>query len=89
MREEGYATHLLRDEAIRLIEQRDSDRPFLLYLAFNAPHLPGEAPEGALFEYTELPGEDRRLHAGMVSEMDSAIGAVLRTLDKRASLTTH
>ena len=82
LREDGYSTHLLRDEAIRMIEARDADKPVFLYLAFNAPHLPGEAPEYALSPYAGLVDHDRRLHAGMVSEMDAAIGALLLTLEK-------
>lgn len=79
-REEGYATHLLRDEAVRLVRERDDERPFLLYLAFTAPHLPNEAPEVALAEYAAIADPRRRAHAAMVTEMDAAIGEVIATL---------
>ncbi len=80
VREEGYTTHLLRDEALRLVARRDPSRPFLLYLAFTAPHLPNEAPAGALARYADIPDVRRRTHAAMVSEMDAAIGEVLAQL---------
>lgn len=76
VREDGYATHLMRDEAVKLIRERDRERPFFLYLAFNAPHLPGEAPADSLAPYDHIENSDRRLHAGMVTELDDAIGAV-------------
>ena len=34
LREDGYTTHLIADEAIRLIEERDEARPLFLYVAF-------------------------------------------------------
>ena len=37
IREEGHATDLFRREALRFIDQ-NRERPFFLYLAFNAPH---------------------------------------------------
>ncbi|MGH9663436.1 MAG: sulfatase-like hydrolase/transferase, partial [Bryobacteraceae bacterium] len=45
VRESGYSTFLFGDEAIRWIGQRDKTRPFFIYVAFNAPHAPLQAPE--------------------------------------------
>ena len=36
--EEGYATDLLTEAAIRFLTERDDERPFLLVLAYTAPH---------------------------------------------------
>src|SRR2546422_217730 len=38
VREEGYSTRLMAQEAIRILGERDRSRPLLLYVAFNAPH---------------------------------------------------
>jgi len=38
LEEEGYATELLTDEAIRFLRAQDGEAPFLLVLAYNAPH---------------------------------------------------
>lgn len=38
VREEGYATDLITDHAIDFLENRDKDRPFLLYVHHKAPH---------------------------------------------------
>lgn len=86
LREEGYSTRLIADEAIRVLKARDRSRPTFLYAAFNAPHLPNEAPEAALARYAHLENPKRRLHAGMVSELDQAVGRLLETLAEEGML---
>ncbi|MDE0886827.1 MAG: sulfatase-like hydrolase/transferase [Myxococcota bacterium] len=81
VREEGYSTRLIADEAVRLLDARDRERPLFLFASFNAPHLPNEAPESALNAYPENLGSLRRLHAGMVAELDTAIGRILAKLE--------
>ncbi|MEO1048468.1 MAG: arylsulfatase [Pseudomonadota bacterium] len=76
VRDDRYATHLIADEAIRLIEARDAERPLFLYAAFGAPHLPNEAPDVAIEAYGEIANPNRRAHAAMVSELDTAIGRI-------------
>jgi arylsulfatase A-like enzyme len=80
LREEGYATHLQADEAVRLIRERDRERPLFLYTAFSAPHLPNEAPAERIAEYGGIDNENRRIHAAMVDELDRAIGRIIATL---------
>ena len=86
LREEGYSTRLLADEAVRLLRGRDRTRPTFLYLALPAPHLPNEAPEEVVATYMGIENEKRRLHAGMVTELDAAIGRVLDTLAEEGML---
>jgi arylsulfatase A-like enzyme len=59
VREEGYSTRLLADEAVRLLRERDRARPTFLYLALSAPHLPNEAPDEIVATYAFVPGEKR------------------------------
>ena len=80
LREEGYSTQLLADEAVRLLRDRDPVRPTFLYFALPAPHLPNEAPEAVLASYREIEDEKRRRHAGMVTELDTAVGRILDAL---------
>ena len=56
--DEGYETFLLADEATRWIKERDSDKPFFLYMPFIAPHSPLEAPAELVNKYADL--EDTR-----------------------------
>lgn len=81
LREEGYSTDLIADEAVRLIQGRDRGRPIFLYLPFNAPHGPLQAPERLLRKYATLPGP-RRTYAAMADAMDAAVGRVMAALDE-------
>lgn len=80
VREEGYSTHLLSQEALKLIQQRDHTRPFFLYASFNAPHLPNEAPKETVDAYTHIKNPNRRVHAAMVTELDTAVGELVSQL---------
>lgn len=77
-----YATDLIAEEAERVIRERDPAKPLFLYVAFNAPHLPNEAPETALARYAHIEDPRRRGHAAMVSELDAAIGRIVRVLEE-------
>ncbi|MEM7218635.1 MAG: arylsulfatase [Pseudomonadota bacterium] len=82
VREVGYSTRLLTQEAVDLIERRDPDRPFLLYASYNAPHLPNEAPAATVAAYADSHTGHRRLHAAMVTELDAAVGEVVAALTR-------
>lgn len=86
LREEGYSTHLIAEDAIRILRSRDPSRPTFLYVAFNAPHLPNEAPASAVEHYAQIEDEKRRTHAGMVSELDRAIGRILEAFEQEGLL---
>jgi arylsulfatase A-like enzyme len=82
---EGYYTDQLAAKAVEFI-RRDSaaGKPFFLYLAFNAPHYPLEAPAELVYKYRkQFP--DRGLfaiYAAMVEQLDTGIGRVLAVLDE-------
>lgn len=42
---EGFSTELFTNEAIRFLETRPADRPFVAYVAFTAPHDPRTPPK--------------------------------------------
>lgn len=85
LREPGYTTDLIAGEAARWIRERDRSRPFLLYVPFNAPHAPLEAPEALIRKYGRIADSKRRVYAAMVDAMDSAAGRILRTLDEEGA----
>ncbi|KAA3611556.1 MAG: arylsulfatase [Planctomycetota bacterium] len=82
VRENGYATHLLAREAVRLLENHQGDRPLFLYLPFTAPHSPLQAPAKAVEAYPELTGR-RKTYAAMVSELDRAVGEIRTALERK------
>ncbi|MBI3209524.1 MAG: arylsulfatase [Candidatus Solibacter usitatus] len=81
VREDGYTTGLLAAEAIRFIRSRDRARPFFLYMPFNAPHTPLQAPPERLDKYASIADKTRRTFAAMVDALDDSIGKVLAALD--------
>jgi arylsulfatase A-like enzyme len=53
------------------------DRPFFLYLPFNAQHAPLQATPKYLDRFKNIEDEKRRTFAAMMSAMDDAVGQVL------------
>jgi arylsulfatase A-like enzyme len=77
--EKEYLTDALGREAVAYID-RHRKEPFFLYLAFNAPHGPLEAPPKYLKRFEAIKDEKRRTYAAMVSALDDAVGSVLGKL---------
>ena len=65
-------------ESIGFIEQ-NQDKPWFLYLAFNAVHTPHVASPAWLEKFQHLPKRDQQ-YAALVAETDEAIGAVMAKL---------
>lgn len=83
VKEEGYTTRLLGDDAVKYINAQDPKKPFYLYLTFNAPHTPYQAPQEYIDRYKDIADPTRRTYAGMVACLDDEIGRVVATLDKK------
>lgn len=74
----GYATDVFADKAVSFIE-RNQDKPFFIYLAFNAVHTPMEATPEDLKKFPELIGTRKEV-AAMTLALDRACGKVLDKL---------
>lgn len=83
VKEEGYTTTLLGQDAVKYIEKQNASTPFYLYLTFNAPHTPYQAPKEYIDKYASIEEPTRRIYAGMVSCLDDEIGHVVAALDKK------
>lgn len=83
VKEEGYTTALLGQDAERLIMNHDADTPLYLYLTFNAPHTPYQAPQEYIDRYKNIEDPTRRTYAGMVACLDDEIGRVIAALDRK------
>ncbi|MCI0492596.1 MAG: sulfatase [Planctomycetes bacterium] len=77
--ENEYLTDAFGREAVAFIDQH-RDQPFFLYLAFNAVHMPLQAPEDRLKQFAAIADPQRQAYAAMMSAMDDAVGAVLAKL---------
>jgi arylsulfatase A-like enzyme len=83
VKEKGYVTQLLGDDAVRLINAHDTATPLFLYLTFTAPHAPYQAPQDYIDRYRNIEDPTRRTYAAMITCMDDQIGKVLAALEKR------
>ncbi|HRE84037.1 MAG TPA: arylsulfatase, partial [Opitutaceae bacterium] len=81
LRQDGYATELIGQEAVQLIQKHGGRQPLFLYVAFNAPHTPLQAPESYLQQYSTLSDRRRQNYAAMITAMDDAIGAIVSAVD--------
>lgn len=82
----GHATDLFADWAVEAIRSGAAgQRPFFLYLAFNAPHSPiqppAEALETVLRQRPHLDGKRAALVA-LIEHLDEGVGRVLDEIDK-------
>ncbi|MBI4904754.1 MAG: sulfatase [Acidobacteria bacterium] len=77
----GYLTDNLGREAVGFIG-RNAGGPFFLYLAFNAVHVPMQAPEDVVRKY-DTGKKNRDIYLAMLEREDAAVGQVLDELEKR------
>ncbi len=83
--DEGYSTHLIAREAVRLLDEHDGRRPLFLYVPFNAVHAPLQVPEEYTKPYSHLRPQ-RRTYAGMVAAMDEAIGQIIAAIRRKGMM---
>ena len=77
-----YFTELIAKKAIEYIrEMSKSDKPFFLYIPFNAPHYPMHAPQEYMDRFDDLPW-DRQVMAAMISAVDDAIASIRDELER-------
>jgi arylsulfatase A-like enzyme len=79
VQETEYLTDAFGREAVAFV-RRHRDRPFFLYLAFNAVHTPMDATDARLARFAAIGDTSRRTYAAMLTAMDEAVGKVLDTL---------
>ncbi len=77
--EKRYLTDALTDEATGFIE-KNKDRPFLLYLAYNAVHSPLQGADEYMKKMSGIKDIHRRIFAAMLANLDDSVGAVLKTI---------
>ncbi len=97
VRRQGFCSEVFTDAAMQFVE-RHSASPFFLYLAYNCPHVPLEAPIEALRRYPffadarrvlpevplgELsPEETTNRVYALVSDIDQQVGRLLQHVDR-------
>lgn len=81
----GYTTHLIANEAVQRIDQRDKSKPLFLYVAFNGVHSPYEAPQKYVTPYAQFSAK-RKIYAGMTTAVDEAVGQIVDALRRQGIL---
>ena len=79
--ESEYLTDALSREAVSFID-RNAEKPFFMYLAYNAPHAPLQATEKYLSRFDHIKNKKRKTYAAMVSAVDDGVGNVLNKLEE-------
>jgi arylsulfatase A-like enzyme len=77
--EREYLTDAFTRESLAFID-RHRDKPFFLYLAYNAPHTPLQAPAKYYARYPDIKDPATRTYAAMVSALDDGVGEILQKL---------
>jgi arylsulfatase A-like enzyme len=77
-----YLTEQFGDEASAFVQRHADGKPWMLYLSFNAPHTPLQAPQEWLEKLKHIENASRRTYAAMVCALDAAIGGVMAKLDE-------
>lgn len=82
--EKSYYLDLIGDEAVKIIEKQDKDKPFFLYFASLAPHASYQAPKSVIDSYAAtIKDPARRTYAAMVTSVDEQVGRIVTALDKK------
>lgn len=78
--ENGYLTTNLAAEAVSFIE-KNKDKPFFAYVAFNAVHTPAQAPQQDIDKFNT--GDSiRNILLAMLVHLDLGVGEIIKTLKK-------
>ena len=81
---EGHATDLFSDWSVDYIQKRaKKNRPWFLYLAYNAPHTPIQSPKGWVDRAKRRQKNITNKRAnivGMIEHLDDGIGKVINAL---------
>ena len=78
--DKGYSTDLLARAACAFVKKHAGQKPFFLYVPFNAVHSPLQAPRDKIAQFENLK-EPRRTYAAMVSSMDDAVGEIVAAVE--------
>jgi arylsulfatase A-like enzyme len=75
----AYMTDYLADEAAKAIAA-NRNRPFFLYVGFNAPHTPLQALREDYDALPQIENHTLRVYAAMIRALDRGVGTVLEAL---------
>lgn len=77
--ETEYLTDALTREAIDFIDRHD-DKPFFLYVAYNAVHSPLQGADAYMEKFSHIEDIHRRIFAAMLANLDDSVGTIMKQL---------
>lgn len=85
-RDGEYFTELITEYAVKYIrESIRQNKPFFLYIPYNAPHYPMHAPAKYVERFPKL-SWDRQIMAAMLSAVDDSVGQILNEVERQGLL---
>jgi arylsulfatase B len=60
---------------------RSKEKPFFLYLAYNAVHSPMQGTDAHMARFKDIPDVQRRIFAAMLTHLDESVGKLMAKLD--------
>lgn len=75
--EPQHLTDAFTREAVDFIG-RNRERPFFLYVAYNAVHSPLQGADAYMRKFAHIEDVHRRIFAAMLSNLDDSVGAILK-----------
>ena len=87
LKESGYFTTLIGNEAVDIIKEHDTAKPLFLYVASLAPHAPYQAPQKDVDAYKNAAGDvHRHTYAAMITDLDTQVGRIVAALKQKNML---
>ncbi len=81
----GYLTDRFTDEAVNFINQ-SGDKPFFIYLAYNAPHIPLEQRVPEKYQRFKTGNPEVDNYYAALAAVDSGVGRIITKLKKMRKL---
>lgn len=78
--ENEYLTFAITDRAKEFVN-KNKDTNFFLYLSYNAPHVPFQAPDAYYDQFSHIKDENQRVYLAMIKALDDAIGDFMHHLE--------
>jgi len=78
-----YMTDMITARSLEFIRNSvRSEKPFFLFVGYNAPHYPMHAPKKYIDRFKGLP-PDRRIMAAMLGAVDDGVGEIMDELERQ------
>jgi arylsulfatase A-like enzyme len=74
--EHGYLTDRITEESISYMNDH-KENPFFLWISYNAPHTPLQAPKEYVDQFSDIDDPVKRIYRAMIANLDDNIGRLM------------